>query len=50
MSSFGTAIGPALLGVIYAASSNVYQIPYVTAALFGALGLSLFIFGGKIIN
>ena len=50
MSSCGTAIGPALLGVIYAASSNVYQIPYVTAALFGALGLSLFIFGGKIIN
>ena len=43
-------MGPALLGVIYAASSNLYQLPYVTAAVFGALGLSLFIFGGKIIK
>lgn len=50
MSSCGTAMGPALLGVIYAASSNLYQLPYVTAAVFGALGLSLFIFGGKIIK
>ena len=43
-------MGPALLGVIYAKSSNLYQLPYVTAAVFGALGLSLFIFGGKIIK
>ena len=50
MSSCGTAMGPALLGVIYAESSNLYQLPYVTAAVFGALGLSLFIFGGKIIK
>ena len=50
MSSCGTAMGPALLGVIYAASSNLYQLPYAAAALSGALGLSLFIFGGKIIK
>tara|TARA_B100000427_G_C15180877_1_gene451545 strand:- start:50 stop:571 length:522 start_codon:yes stop_codon:yes gene_type:complete len=50
MSSCGTAMGPALLGVIYAASSNLYQLPYAAAALSGALGLSLFIVGGKIIK
>ena len=43
-------MGPALLGVIYAASSNLYQLPYAAAALSGALGLSLFIVGGKIIK
>ena len=50
MSSCGTAMGPALLGVIYAASSNFYQLPYTAAAMSGAIGLSLFIFGGKIIK
>ncbi len=50
MSSCGTAMGPAVLGVIYAASSNFYQLPYAAAAMSGAIGLSLFIFGGKIIK
>ena len=50
MSSCGTAMGPAVLGVIYAASSNFYQLPYTAAAMSGAIGLSLFIFGGKIIK
>ena len=50
MSSCGTAMGPAVLGLIYAASSNFYQLPYAAAAMSGALGLSLFIFGGKIIK
>ena len=50
MSSCGTAMGPAVLGVIYAASSNFYQLPYTAAAMSGAIGLSLFIFGGKVIK
>ena len=50
MSSCGTAMGPVVLGVIYAASSNFYQLPYTAAAMSGAIGLSLFIFGGKIIK
>ena len=43
-------MGPALLGIIYAASSDLYQLPYAAAALSGALGMTLFIVGGKIIK
>ena len=48
MSSCGTAIGPALLGFVYASSDNLYARPYAVAAAAGALGLVLFLLGGKI--
>ena len=48
MTSFGTSIGPALLGIAYAASDSVYAIPYYVAASAGALGLMLFLIGGAI--
>ena len=47
MSSMGTAIGPALLGFVYAASDNLYATPYFVAASAGGLGLVLFLSGGK---
>ena len=50
MSSWGTAMGPAVLGIVYAANTNLYQWPYAAAAISGALGLSLFLVGGKIIK
>ena len=50
MSSWGTAMGPAVLGIVYAANTNLYQWPYAVAAMSGALGLSLFLVGGKIIK
>ena len=48
MSSCGTAAGPALLGFVYATSNNLYTMPYAVAAAAGALGLVLFLSGGKI--
>ena len=48
MSSCGTAVGPALLGFVYASSNNLYARPYAVAAAAGALGLVLFLLGGKI--
>lgn len=48
MSSWGTAAGPALMGVIYAASGNLYAMPYLLAAMAGVLGLLLFIGGGSL--
>ena len=50
MSSWGTAMGPAVLGIVYAANTNLYQWPYAVAAMSGALGLSLFLVGGNIIK
>ncbi|MCY4265243.1 MAG: MFS transporter [Gammaproteobacteria bacterium] len=47
MTSLGTAIGPALLGFAYAASANLYAVPYMVAALAGGLGLLLFLGGGS---
>lgn len=47
MSSWGTAAGPALLGVVYAARGELYAMPYLVAALAGALGLVLFLTGGR---
>lgn len=48
MSSWGTAAGPALMGVAYAASNNHYALPYLVAASAGALGLVLFVSGGSL--
>lgn len=48
MSSLGTSIGPALLGLAYAMSNNLYTVPYAAAAAAGAIGLMLFLTGGRI--
>lgn len=48
MSSWGTAAGPAVLGFAYAASQNQYSLSYAIAAVAGALGLLLFLAGGKL--
>ena len=48
MSSWGTAAGPALMGMVYAASGNLYSMPYLVAALAGLLGLMLFFGGGNL--
>ncbi len=48
MTSFGTSIGPALLGVAYAASDSLYAVPYFVAAGAGLFGLCLFLTGGSL--
>lgn len=48
MSSWGTAIGPALLGFAYGASQNFYRFPYAIAAFAAATGLVLFLSAGKL--
>lgn len=48
MSSWGTAAGPALMGIAYASSGNHYALPYLVAASAGALGLALFLSGGSL--
>jgi MFS family permease len=48
MSSWGTALGPALMGVAYTASANHYALPYLVAAGAGLLGLLLFLAGGPL--
>lgn len=48
MSSWGTALGPALLGWVYASAGETYSLPYLIAAMAGALGLALFLSGGRI--
>lgn len=48
MTSWGTATGPALLGVVYTGSGNHYLVPYLVAASAGLLGLLIFIAGGKL--
>ncbi|MDA1372530.1 MAG: MFS transporter [Proteobacteria bacterium] len=48
MSSWGTALGPALLGFVYTASENLYGVAYAVAATAGAVGMMLFLTGGKI--
>ena len=49
MSSWGTAMGPGVLGFVYATSGSLYQLPYFVAAGAGALGIVLFLMGGKIV-
>ena len=48
MSSWGTAMGPGVLGFVYATSGSLYQLPYFVAAGAGALGIVLFLMGGKL--
>ncbi len=48
MTSLGTSIGPALLGFVYSSSGNFYAAPYAVAAGAGAVGLALFLSGGKL--
>ncbi len=50
MSSWGTATGPGVLGFVYATSGSLYQLPYFVAAGAGALGIVLFLMGGKIVR
>jgi len=50
MASWGTALGPAVLGFVYAASGELYDVPYLVADGAGALGLCLFLMGGKILR
>lgn len=47
LSSWGTAIGPALLGFAYTYNGDIYSLPYWLASAAGALGLALFLAGGK---
>lgn len=47
LSSWGTAIGPALLGFAYTVNGNLYSLPYWLASGAGALGLVLFLSGGN---
>lgn len=48
MSSLGTSIGPALMGVVYSTTGGSYAVPYTVIAAAGAIGLALFLAGGKI--
>lgn len=48
MSSWGTAAGPAVLGLAFAANANLYSLSYWIAASVAALGLILFLIGGKL--
>ncbi|MFT7472393.1 MAG: MFS family permease [Kiritimatiellia bacterium] len=48
MSSWGTAAGPAVLGLAFAANANLYSLPYWIAASAAAVGLILFLTGGKL--
>ena len=48
LSSWGTAAGPAVLGFVYAMNQNLYSLPYTVAAMAAALGLLLFLAGGKL--
>ena len=50
MSSMGTAIGPALLGLVYVASDNRYMTSYLVASAAGCVGLMLFLYGGKLVR
>jgi MFS family permease len=48
MSSWGTAAGPAILGVAYVANQDLYSIPYLIASAAGLLGLLFFQGGGAV--
>ena len=48
MSSWGTACGPAVLGLAYGLNQNQYFVPYAIIAVAGLFGLLLFSAGGKI--
>jgi MFS family permease len=48
LTSWGTAAGPWILGLVYGLSSNHYGSAYLVAAVAGLLGLLLFVSGGKV--
>ena len=48
MSSWGTAAGPAVLGLAFAVNANLYSLSYWIAASAAAVGLILFLAGGKL--
>jgi len=48
MSSWGTASGPAIMGLVYTSSGNLYAMPYLVAACAGLVGLFLFISAGRL--
>jgi len=48
MTSWGTASGPALLGLIYSLNQNQYGAAYGVAGVAGLLGLLFFLSGGKL--
>lgn len=48
MSSWGTALGPAALGLVYAASNSQYAMAYLVAATAGLTGLLVFLVGGPL--
>lgn len=48
MSSWGTAAGPALLGFAFSLNAGLYSLSYWLAAAAGAIGLVLFLSGGKL--
>jgi len=48
LSSLGTALGPAVLGAVYAASGQHYTVAYAVAAVAGLIGIVLFWSGGEI--
>jgi len=48
MSSWGTAAGPAILGLAFAANANLYNLSYWIAAAAGAIGLCLFLVAGRL--
>jgi len=48
MTSWGTAAGPWVLGLVYGLSNNHYGIAYFIAAMAGLVGLVLFLSGGPL--
>lgn len=50
LSSWGFAIGPGLLGYIYATNHNLYQLPYLCAAVISFIGLCFYLAGGRAEN
>lgn len=48
MSSWGTAAGPALMGIVYASSGSQYAMPYLVVACAGIVGLILFVSAGRL--
>lgn len=48
MSSWGTAAGPAMMGIVYASSGSQYAMPYLAIACAGVVGLLLFVSAGRL--
>ena len=48
MTSWGTAAGPGVMGIAYAAANDQYWAAYVAIAVAGLLGLFLFLGGGQL--